>query len=95
MKLVYFNPHKRSRAEELEALAYVRRIKRFYESLMVFLVIAPVFLVAFHGQWPVYLMTAGTGIAIAIQGLMAHEVIRFLSPGWERRLVEKRLGYRL
>jgi hypothetical protein len=66
-----------------------------------------VFAVAFLGmfglKWgfaspPLRLMLyafAGWGIGLVFHGLHAHEVIDFLSPKWERRMVERRLGRKL
>ena len=37
----------------------------------------------------------GVGAGLVVQGLLAFEIIRFERPGWEKRLVEKRLGRKL
>ena len=47
---------------------------------------------------PVKLMLyafAGWGLGLVFHALHAHEVIDFLSPKWERRMVERRLGRKL
>ena len=38
---------------------------------------------------------AGWGLGLVFHGLHAHEVFDFLSPKWERRMVERRLGRKL
>ena len=81
--------------DEQEALAYAKRMKEFYEFLATYLLLAAVFLVAFWGEWIVYLIFAGLGVCLLIQGLLAFEVIGFLSPNWERKFAEKRLGRKL
>jgi hypothetical protein len=89
--------------DEQEALAYVARIKGFYEHLWMFAGFAIVFLGAFGVAFgferpPVQFLPfafAGWAFAVAIHGLRAYEVIDLLSPNWERRLVERRLGHKL
>ena len=88
-------PEQELKADEQAALLYAKRMKSFYEQLVAYVVIAAVFMVVFHGEWLVYLILAGVGIGVAIQGLMAYEVISFMSPNWERRLAEKKLGRKL
>lgn len=86
--------------DEQEAMVYAKRIKEFYEFLVTWLVIAPVFLVAFHDSHRasiVYIILGALGLGVAIQGLLAFEVINlpFFGPRWERRLVERRLRRKL
>jgi len=83
------------KTDEQYALMYAKRMKAFYESLVTYLVIAAVFLVAFHGQPVVYLVIAGVGIGVIVQGLVAFELISFMSPGWERKMAERKLGRKL
>lgn len=83
------------RPEEQLTLTKEKRMKSFYEQLITYLVIAVVFLVAFHGEWVVYLILGGMGLGLAIQGLMAFEVISFISPKWELKMAEKKLGRKL
>ena len=88
-------PETELKVDEQAALLYAKRMKEFYEGLVSYVIVAAVFLVFSHGEWIVYLVLGGVGIGIAIQGLMAYEVISFMSPGWERRLAEKKLGRKL
>lgn len=81
--------------DEQHALQYAKRMKDFYEFLITYFVLAAVFLVAFHGVTIVYLIFAGLGIALVVQGLIAFEVISFMTPGWERRMAERKLGRKL
>jgi transcriptional regulator with XRE-family HTH domain len=86
--------------DEQEAMAYAKRIKEFYEFLAIWLVITPVFLIAFHDSHRasiVYIILGALGVGVLIQGLLAFEIVNlpFLGPGWERRLVERRLRRRL
>lgn len=89
--------------DEKEALDYVARLKGFYTHLFMYVVFAVGFLGMFGLKWgfaspPVRLMLyafAGWGIGLVFHALHAHEVIDFLSPKWERRMVERRLGRKL
>lgn len=81
--------------DEQDALQYARRMKEFYESVFVYVVIAAVFLVVFHGHLVVYLIIGGLGLGLIVQGLIAYEVISFFSPNWERKLAERKLGRKL
>jgi XRE family transcriptional regulator, regulator of sulfur utilization len=83
------------KADEQQALLYAKRMKEFYEFLVTYVVLAAVFLVAFHGEPVVYIIFAGLGAGLVVQGLIAFEVISFMSPGWERRLAERKLGRKL
>jgi transcriptional regulator with XRE-family HTH domain len=90
-------------ADEKEALEYVARIKGFYMHLFMFVLFAVVFLGTFgfaYGlerpqlRWMAFGF-AGWAIGVVIHGLHAYEVIDFLGPSWERRLIERRLGRKL
>jgi hypothetical protein len=89
--------------DEKEALEYVARLKGFYMHLFMYVVFAVGFLGMFGLKWgfgspPVKLMLyafAGWGLGLVFHALHAHEVIDFLSPKWERRMVERRLGRKL
>jgi len=90
-------------ADEKEALEYVARIKGFYTHLIMYVVFAVGFLGMFSWKLgfaspPVRFMLyafAGWGIGLVFHALHAHEVFDFLSPKWERRMVERRLGRKL
>ena len=90
-------------ADEKEALEYVARIKGFYTHLIMYVGFAVAFIGMFGWRWgftspPVRLMLyafAGWGVGLVFHALHAHEVFDFLSPKWERRMVERRLGRKL
>lgn len=90
-------------ADEKEALDYVARIKGFYTNVFMSVGFAVIFIGTFGLAWgfgapPVRLLMyafGGWGIGVVIHGLHAYEVFDFLSPKWERRMVERRLGRKL
>jgi transcriptional regulator with XRE-family HTH domain len=90
-------------ADEKEALEYVARLKGFYMHLFMYVVFAVMFLGMFGLMWGVahpfvrllLYAFAGWGLGLVFHALHAHEVIDFLSPNWERRMVERRLGRKL
>lgn len=43
----------------------------------------------------VYWVFLGIGLALVIQGLLTFEIVRFPFQGWEKRIVERRLGRKL
>ena len=84
--------------ETREALEYVRDIKAFYSHLIMFAVViiclAVLNLAVTPGYFWVKWVVFGWGIGVALHALNTFEVINLLSPGWERRAVEKRLNRR-
>jgi transcriptional regulator with XRE-family HTH domain len=83
------------RLDEQRVLQYAKRMKEFYEFLITYVVLAAVFLVIFHGEPVIYVIFGGLGVGLILQGLIAFEVVSFMSPGWERRLAERKLGRKL
>ena len=83
------------KVDEQYALLYAKRMKEFYEFLVTYLILAAVFLVVFHGVSIVYIIFAALGVGLIVQGLIAFEVISFMSPDLERRLAERKLGRKL
>lgn len=86
--------------DEQEAMVYAKRIKEFYEFLVTWVVVTPVFVFFFHDTHrasTVYLVLGALGVALVIQGLLAFEVVKlpFFGPHWERRQVERRLRRKL
>ncbi|HUL92662.1 MAG TPA: helix-turn-helix domain-containing protein [Burkholderiales bacterium] len=82
--------------QEEEAFRYVRRLRRFYMHLYVYVVVVlalfAINLVATpHRMWALWVMI-GWGLAILIQGSLVFRPSWFLGPQWERQQVEKRLG---
>lgn len=85
--------------EEMLAFAHVRRVRKFYISVVhsVVIVIAlfivnlvtnPDYLWAF---WPAF----GIGLALLTRGLTVFNRLPFLNADWEKREAEKFLGHRL
>jgi transcriptional regulator with XRE-family HTH domain len=81
--------------DEQEAIVYGKKVKEFYEQLISYFVVTAVFLVVFWGNTFVYTILGSVGIGMIIYGLITFEVIHILSPGFERKIVEKRLGRKL
>ncbi|PCJ22342.1 MAG: XRE family transcriptional regulator [SAR86 cluster bacterium] len=81
--------------EEQEALIYAKRIKEFYEVSVGYILLALIFFVLFQGNSIILLIFSALGLCIVIQGLIAFEVVGFLSPEYERKLAEKRLKRKL
>ena len=86
--------------DEKEASEYVKGVREFYSHVFLYAVFAIVFPSAFGGKFGfdhqkvqmMMLALAGWGVVVAIHGLVAYEVIRFLGPKWERALIERRIG---
>jgi transcriptional regulator with XRE-family HTH domain len=81
--------------DEQHALLYAKRMKEFWEYLITYVAMAALFLVVFHGEPVVYLVLGGVGLGLVVQGLIAFEVVSFLTPGWEKRMAERKLGRKL
>jgi len=82
--------------EEAEALEYAKGIKDFYTGVLCLFILAAVFFTAFGFDEPVlYVIFGGIILGLAIQGLVAFEVIRMPFQNLEKRLAEKKLGRKL
>jgi transcriptional regulator with XRE-family HTH domain len=82
--------------DEQEAIEYVKGVKEFYTHLLMYLVFAIVFSVAFGIRNPmIFWGVIGWGVGVIIHGLNVYEVVNVLGPKWERRQIEKRLGRKL
>ena len=82
--------------EEAEALEYAKGIKDFYTGVASFLIMAVIFFMIFgFGEPVLYFIFGGIGLWVAIQGLVAFEIIRLPFQDLERRLAEKKLGRKL
>lgn len=81
--------------DEQRALQYAKRVKGFYEGLITYVVMAAVFFYFGYDEPLVYWVFGGIGLGLLVQGLIAFEKISFISPGWEKRLVERKLGRKL
>jgi transcriptional regulator with XRE-family HTH domain len=79
--------------DEESALLYAKAVKEFYQGIVIYFLLAIIFFLVFGFRKPVvYLAFAGAGVAIAIQGLIAFEVIRLPLLNLEKKLVERKLG---
>ena len=82
--------------DEQEAIEYVKGVKEFYAHLLMYLVFAIVFSLAFGIRNPMMFWgVIGWGVGVIIHGLNVYEVVNVLGPKWERRQIEKRLGRKL
>ena len=81
--------------DEQEEIAYGKKVKEFYEGLLVYFLVSAVFLVVFWGNTFVYMILGIVGIGMIIGGLITFETFHILSPNFERKIVEKRLGRKL
>jgi XRE family transcriptional regulator, regulator of sulfur utilization len=81
------------KADEAEAIEYVKGLKEFYSHLFLYLLFVVVFGVVFGFDKPFfYLGAIGWGLGVLFNGLNAFEIINFGSLKWERAQIEKRLG---
>lgn len=82
--------------EEQLAFAHVRRIKRFYVHLAIYvIVITTLFAINLSSPsgrvWAVW-PALGWGLALLVRASSVFELFPFMGADWERRQVEKRLG---
>jgi len=86
----------RMQPEEVEALEYAKGIKDFYSGVVVYFILAIVFFATTGFDEPfLYWVFGGVGLGLAVQGLMAYEIIRLPFQNMERRIAEKKLGRKL
>jgi len=81
------------------AFSHVREVRRFYHSLIVYVVIigalVAINLIATpYRIWVVY-PAAAWGLAVLLHGLRVFDILPWFGPEWEKRQVEKRLGRKL
>jgi transcriptional regulator with XRE-family HTH domain len=86
-------------SDEKEAIEYVKRLKGFYTHLFVYVVIVTGLfvlnlIVSPHRLWVLWVIF-GWGIGISIQAFKIFSPFHILSPEWEKREIEKRLGREL
>lgn len=82
--------------QEEEAFRYVRKLRRFYMHLYVYVVVVlalfAINLIATpHRMWALWVMV-GWGLGVLMQASLVFRPSWFLGPQWERQQVEKRLG---
>ena len=85
------------KADEVQAMQYVKGIIEFYSHLLMYLVFSSVFLL--NGGWHlegIHWPFLGWALGLTMHGLWSHDAFSWITPPkWERRLVEKRLGRKL
>lgn len=86
-------------ADEVLALAHVRKLKGFYGHATTYVVVIAFLCVVNFVTSPQYVWAIwpalGWGVGLALHGLRVFDFIPWLSADWERRAVERRLGRRL
>ena len=85
--------------QEQVAILKTKSKKQFYSNLYSYLFFALIFIPLFAFFIPAkqtYYVLAGVfgvlGLFVAMQGLVVHEVFNFLTPDWEKHLVDKTLS---
>lgn len=81
--------------DEQKALLYAKRMKEFCEYLITYVVMAEVFITMAYDEPVIYVIFGSLGVGLIVQGLIAFEVVSFMSPNWERKLAERKLGRKL
>jgi transcriptional regulator with XRE-family HTH domain len=82
--------------DEIRAMEYAKGVKDFLSGALVYVILAVCFFAARGFSEPkLYLIFGAVGIALAVQGLLAYEIIRLPFQDLERKLAEKKLGRRL
>jgi transcriptional regulator with XRE-family HTH domain len=81
------------------AFSHVRELGRFYQGLIVYVVVISVLvainlLVTPRVIWAVF-PALGWGVAMVVRALRVFNIMPWLGPEWEKRQVEKRLGRKL
>lgn len=90
------NPKVEIAADELEAMQYVKGLKRFYLHLFVYAMFVGVGLIRAGledaiGVW----LFMGWGFVVLLHGLISFEAVDFIGPKWEKKQIEKRIGRKL
>lgn len=82
--------------DEKLALQYAKSISEFYTHLLLFVIFIPIILYTKGINDPQALMVfGGWSLGLIFHGLVAFEKITIFTPGWERKLAEKKLGRKL
>lgn len=85
--------------EEKEVIEYVKRLKGFYKHLIKFVAIMLLLTVINLLTSPQYLWVLwallGWGIGIVTHAFKVFDIFELLSPKWEKRKIEERLGREL
>lgn len=87
------------RSDEIQALQRVRKIKRFYIGLFVFIMIISLLAVIDYltspDFWWVQWVILGWGGGLLIRALKTFDILPFFNATWEKRQVEKYLNRKL
>jgi XRE family transcriptional regulator, regulator of sulfur utilization len=85
------------KADEVQAMQYVKGVVEFYSHLLMYVVFSSVFLL--NGGWNIqgiHWPFLGWGLGLIMHGLWSHDAFNWITPPkWELRMVEKRLGRKL
>ncbi len=81
--------------DERLAMDYVKNLKEFYNHLLIYAVMTVVYLGFFDLPRIFLFFWLGWTVGVVVHGLRAYEVIGFMNPQWEKRMIEKRLGRKL
>lgn len=82
--------------DEADAMQYVKGIKEFYTHAGMFALFAVVFLIFKRPEEPKIVWGfLGWGVGVVLHGLVAFEIVNVFNAGWEKKLIEKRLGRKL
>ena len=82
--------------QEQEAFDYVRRLRRFYQHCLRYVVVNLIlfgvnFFLTPHRWWILWVL-GGWGVALLLHALRVFRPAGWLDAAWEKRQVEKRLG---
>lgn len=86
----------RAERQEEEAFTYVRRLRRFYQHCLRYIVINLILLginltLAPHRLWALWVL-GGWGLGLALHAFRIFGPAGWLDAAWEKQQVEKRLG---
>jgi hypothetical protein len=82
--------------EDVAAMEYAKAVKDFLSGVVVYFILAICFFTLYgFGEPFLYWVFGAVGLGLALQGLMAFEVIRLPFQDLERRLAERKLGRKL
>jgi transcriptional regulator with XRE-family HTH domain len=86
----------RLQRDEVEAMEYAKGVKDFLSGVVVYFILAICFFtISGFGEPLLYLIFGAVGLGLAIQGLLAYEIIRLPFQNLERKIAEKKLGRKL
>lgn len=85
--------------DETKELEHIRNVQRFVRDVMIFCAVIPVGLLlnmieTFNGQWFLWAL-AGWAAYLAWEAFYVFDARDFFGKGWEKRMLEKRLGRKI